>query len=105
MRRIVIVLAAVLATSFSAAASSDDAWAEFAETVRTECLKTAAPMLDAAEAVVDPFGSESFGLAVLTGQSKGTDAAVSYICVMDKRTGSIELGSELPSDVLKVTIP
>jgi hypothetical protein len=105
MRLIMTALAALLATSLSAAASSDDAWAEFAETVRTQCLTAAAPMLEAAESVVDPFGSENFGLAILTGMAKGGDASVSYICVMDKQTGSVELGSELPSDVLQVTIP
>ncbi|MEM5471421.1 hypothetical protein WNZ14_06755 [Hoeflea sp. AS60] len=105
MRHLVIALAALLAATLSAAASSDDAWAEFAETVRTECLKAAEPMLEAAAAVVDPFGSESFGLAVLSGKAKGADATVSYICIMDKQTGIVELGSELTSDVLKVTIP
>ncbi len=105
MRHIVIALAALLAATLSAAASSDDAWAEFAETVRTECLKAAEPVLEAAAAVVDPFGSESFGLAVLTGKAKGADAMVSYICVMDKQNGTVELGSELTSDLLKVTIP
>ena len=60
-------------------------------------------MLESAQAVVDPFGSESFGLAVLTGKASGGDATVSYICIMDKQTGTVELGSELPADVLSVT--
>ena len=103
MRQIMIVVAAVLICSVPAAASSGDAWAEFAEKVRSQCLAATEPMLEAAEAVVDPFGSESFGLAVMTGKAKGGDATVSYICIMDKQSGTVEIGSELPSDVLSVT--
>ncbi|KGF70564.1 hypothetical protein LL06_04800 [Hoeflea sp. BAL378] len=104
MRKSLMIVASLMAGMAPAAASSGDAWAEFAEKVRTQCLEAAAPVLETAEAVVDPFGSESFGLAVLTGKAKGGDAAVSYICVMDKQTGAVELGSELTSDVLSVTI-
>ncbi|MBC7283812.1 hypothetical protein [Hoeflea sp.] len=104
MRQITILVAALLATSAPAAASSGDAWAEFAEEVRTQCLAASESVLEAAQAVVDPFGSESFGLAVLTGKARGADATVSYICIMDKQTGTVELGSELPSDVLSVTV-
>ncbi|OCW56412.1 hypothetical protein [Hoeflea olei] len=104
MRQIPIAVATLIAISAPAAASSDDAWAEFAEKVRVACLEAAAPMLETAEAVVDPFGSESFGLAVLTGRVKGADATASYICIMDKQTGAVELGSELPSEVLSVTV-
>lgn len=103
MRHSTLALALLIGATLPAAASSDDAWAEFAEKVRTGCLAAAEPMLEDAAAVIDPFGSESFGLAVLTGKARGGDATVSYICVMDKKDGSIEIGSELPSDMLSVT--
>jgi len=103
MRQITIFVAALLASSAPAAASSGDAWAEFAEKVRSQCLAATETMLESAQAVVDPFGSESFGLAVLTGKASGGDATVSHICIMDKQTGTVELGSELPADVLSVT--
>lgn len=103
MRHSTLALALLLGAVVPAAASSDDAWAEYAEKVRAGCLAAAEPMVTAAEAVIDPFGSESFGLAVLTGKAKGGDATVSYICVMNKNDGSVEIGSELPSDVLGVT--
>lgn len=88
-----------------AAASSDQGWTEFANEVRGKCLEAAAPMLKDGKAAIDPFGSESFGLAVLTGKATGTDVDVSYLCVMNKQDGSIELGSELPADLVTVTIP
>lgn len=105
MRQMTTLLALLVITAAPAAASSEEAWAEFAEKMSAECLKAAAALLEAAEVAVDPFGSESFGLAVLTGKARGADAHVSYICVMDKQGGRVELGSELPDDLLTVAIP
>ncbi|MDP2120978.1 MAG: hypothetical protein Q8S27_10135 [Hoeflea sp.] len=105
MRQSLMIVASLMAAMAPAAASSGDAWADFAETVRTQCLEAAAPVLEAAEIVVDPFGSESFGLAVLSGKARGAEATVSYICVMDKQSGAVELGSELPAEILSVDVP
>jgi hypothetical protein len=88
-----------LAAAVPASASSDDAWQEFAKEVGDKCLEAAAPMLEGAR------GSERFGLAVLSGKAKGAEATVSYVCVMDKQTRAVELGSELPAETLGVTIP
>lgn len=104
MRLTVLAFTLLLAAS-PALASSDEAWAEFASEVETRCLEAAAPTLENAKAVVDPFGSERFGLAILTGKAKGADATVSHICVMDKQTLTVELGSELTADVVEVTVP
>ncbi|MNE70383.1 hypothetical protein D3C80_1661730 [compost metagenome] len=95
----------VLCSAFPALASSDDAWQEFAREVGDKCLEAAAPMLEGARVAVDPFGSERFGLAVLSGKAKGADVTVSYVCVMDKQSRTVELGSELPAETLGVTIP
>lgn len=105
MRQTLMVTCFLCVATVPATASSGDAWAEFAEKVRTECLAAAAPTLEDAKAAVDPYGSESFGLAILTGKARGGDAMVSYVCVMNKQTGTIEFGSELPSDLLSVTLP
>ncbi len=105
MRRQALALIFASAIAAPALASSDGAWAQFAADVQAKCLAAAAPLLTDAKAVVDPTGSESFGLAVLTGKAKGTDATVSHICVYDKKAKTVELGSELPSDALKVELP
>lgn len=73
--------------------------------VQTACLTGAKDMLEDARAVVDPVGSENYGFAILTGKAKGADATVSHICVYDKKTKAVELGSELAGDTLKVEIP
>lgn len=91
-------LAAPLVLAGPARASSDDAWAEMRRKVEAACLKAAAGHFTRASALVDPFGSESFGLALLRGPAKGGGGtAIQMICVYDKRSGTVELGSELPA--------
>jgi len=87
-------VALVFAASAPAFASSDDAWKEFAAEVETGCLAATSDTLKDATAVVDPFGSESYGLAVVSGIA-GTDTQVSMICVFDKETKAVEVGGEL----------
>ncbi|EGL65232.1 hypothetical protein AGRO_2009 [Agrobacterium sp. ATCC 31749] len=103
--RPLILAAALSSLALPAAASSDDAWKEFVADVQTACLAGAKDMIEDAKAVVDPVGSENYGLAILTGKAKGADATVSHICVYDKKTKAVELGSELAGDTLKVEIP
>ncbi len=105
MPRIAATLTVFLAVCLPAFASSDDAWQEFAAEVREKCLAAAEPALEEPAIAIDPFGSERFGLAILSGKAKGADATVSYLCVMDKQTGATELGSELGSDLVGVTVP
>ncbi|MCZ7452728.1 hypothetical protein [Rhizobium rhizogenes] len=103
--RNILFFAASASLALPAAASSDDAWKEFVADVQTACLAGARDMIEDAKAVVDPVGSENYGLAILTGKAKGADATVSHICVYDKKTKAVELGSELAGDTLKVEIP
>jgi hypothetical protein len=76
-------------------ASSGDAWDTFRAEVEQKCLEATSDILTDAVAVVDPFGSESFGLAIVTGEATpGTEVRI--ICVTDKQTGAVEIGGELP---------
>lgn len=79
----------------AATASSDDSWAAFRQAVETACLKAASASLVGATATVDPFGSETFGLALLRGKPKGAKQPVMMICVYDKKRQTVELGGEL----------
>ncbi|WCK02746.1 hypothetical protein [Agrobacterium tumefaciens] len=105
IRPLILVAAALSCLALPAAASSDDAWKEFVADVQTACLAGAKDMIEDAKAVVDPVGSENYGLAIITGKAKGADATISHICVYDKKTKAVELGSELAGDTLKVEIP
>lgn len=104
MRALPLTFLVLIASTGTTLASSGDAWEELAKEVETKCLAAVAPMVENASAAVDPFGSERFGLAILTGKAKGAEATVSYICVMDKQAGTVELGSELTADVVGVSV-
>ncbi len=96
MLKNLVLAALVLSAATPAFASSDDAWAEFATKVEEGCLGATSEILSDAEIVVDPFGSENYGLAVITGKVNGeTISTKSIICVFDKKTEKVEIGGEL----------
>lgn len=95
---------ALLATGFlpsMAGASSDDAWAAMRTDISAKCLKAAAGSIEKPKAAVDPFGSESFGLALVSGKPKGGKGKITQICVYNKQTKAVELGGELTEEMLK----
>lgn len=89
---------ALLLTGAPACASSDDAWEAFRKDVADKCLASAADQFDAPDVTVDPFGSPSYGLALVKGKAKGADAKIAAICVYDKKAKTVEIGGELPPD-------
>jgi len=95
-------LAIVIAAAGAARASSGDAWQEFATEVEGKCKLAARAWIEFPHAVVDPFGSEHFGIALVTGKPKGANGFVSYFCVYDKQTKEVELGSELEADDIRI---
>lgn len=101
-----IATALVIASAGGAHASSDAAWTDFQTEVSKACIAAAEGLIANGRALVDPHGSEHFGLAVVTGPAKGTETTtktlVSAICVFDKQTRKAEIGGEIPADRLKV---
>lgn len=94
------ILGAALALSLagSASASSDDAWAEFQKEVATRC-KAAATKDSGVKTwtvSVSAFGSQNFGMAILTGKAQG-GVPVKYACAMDKKTKAVEVAGGEPS--------
>ncbi|WP_454848607.1 hypothetical protein [Rhizobium binxianense] len=85
----------LLAAAGAARASSDDAWKAFAADVEARCRTAAEATIEKPAAVVDPFGSEHYGLALVTGKPKGAKGRITHICVYDKQKKTVELGSEL----------
>ncbi|KQV43568.1 MULTISPECIES: hypothetical protein [unclassified Rhizobium] len=96
-----LLLAALAFAPGLAQASSGDAWEAMRADVSEKCLAAAGASMESAKAVVDPFGSERFGLALVSGKAKGAEAAITQICVYDKQAKTVELGSELTEDMLK----
>ena len=98
--RCLTLAALVLAPAF-AHASSGDAWEQMRADVSKKCIAAVGGSMEKPKAVVDPFGSEHFGLALVSGKAKGAKATITRICVYDKKTRTVELGSELTKDMLK----
>lgn len=74
-------------------ASSDDAWAEFRVEVKTAC-EALAPKDGTLLTEVNPFGSESYGAALVYHQTDlGLDR---YICIFDKQSQKAELTGAFP---------
>lgn len=95
----------LISLSSPALASSDDAWDAFAKDVAAKCTVLAEGRIEQPKVVVDPFGTESYGVAILTGKAVGADAVVSSICVYDKKSQAAEIGGELPADQVTITVP
>jgi hypothetical protein len=101
-------IAAFTATAFlagSALASSDDAWKQFSADVEAKCKAAVVDQLPHPRIVVDPTGSEHYGLALLIGIPKGGKTQASFLCVYDKQAKTAEIGSEIGADKMKVLLP
>ncbi len=103
MKRLLATALALLPLFATAShASSDDAWAQFEKDVSKACITAAKGLIDNGRAVTDPYGSESYGMAVVSGKAKGAKATISTICVYDKKTKRAEIGGEISADRLLV---
>jgi hypothetical protein len=77
MNRNIIPHLAIAALPFlvtAAHASSDEAWKQLAADVEAKCRK-AAVAIEKPKAVVDPFGTLHYGLALMTGKAEGSQGA------------------------------
>lgn len=98
-----IVLA--LATPGAAFAASNGAADPFAGQVEQKCMDAAGADFRRPQVVVDPSGTETYGLAIVMGRSKELRGRAAVICIVDRRTGKVELGSPLGTDVVRVRGP
>jgi hypothetical protein len=71
-------------------ASSEDAWSEFRENVRTACLALVREQ-GTVTIEVNPFGTESYGVAIITVKADWGEDRMA--CVFDKVTGKAELSA------------
>lgn len=101
----VATIAAALTFGASAQASSPDAWKQFNAEVEQKCADAAKDMFRKPQVAVDPVGSESFGLAVVFGKAKAVKGRAAVICVVDKKTGVVEIGTEMSNDIIRVRKP
>jgi hypothetical protein len=87
------LLAVLLAAP--AHASTEEAWAEMRADIAAKC-RALLPREATAAIEVNPFGSESYGAAVVTRQEG--DGVERMVCIYDKRTQAAELTTPFSSD-------
>jgi len=72
-------------------ASSDDAWKEFQQDVKKACIRAASANMKVKAFKVDPFGSETYGYAIINGFEKGNKTEQRVVCVYDKKSKKVEI--------------
>lgn len=88
---LLLVLPIALPPALAAAATGEE-WGRFRAEVEAACRAALDAAMDAPAEVtveVNPVGSESYGVALLTVEGEGW--ADRYACVTDKATGAAEL--------------
>lgn len=85
-----LIAASVAVLPGVALASSEEAWDDFRASVEDACVAAiGAPETASVTIEVNPFGSESYGAALVTvGNQAGQDRMV---CIFDKRTQAVEI--------------
>lgn len=86
MRPIILALSGLLFAG-AAMASSDEAWEEFRAEVKESCAALAD---DNAQIEVNPFGSESYGIAMIT-VDYDDDKQERMVCIFDKQSKEAEI--------------
>ena len=95
MARASFVLAvSLISLSPVAAAANDAGWDKFRESVATACTQAASTTLGDTVASVDPYGTDSYGLAIVRSVPS---PELAMICVYNKTTGTVELGAQMTS--------
>ena len=95
------IAALVILLPSAALASSHDAWVEFQMQVSVQCLKAVGKKVQKAAIIIDPYGSDSFGIAIISGASPGAATKIGYVCIYNKQTKKTEIGTELLMEVIK----
>lgn len=93
-RRIIVLAStfiALAATAQRSHASGGDAWEDFRQSVREACVTAAKDVLEVTDVKVDPFGSESYGFAILVGTEIDNPGQRILVCAFDKKTETAEI--------------
>jgi hypothetical protein len=102
--RTATIALALIVPGASFAASNQPA-DPFAGEVEQKCTEAAGDVFRRPMVAVDPEGTESYGLAIVYGRSKELKGPAALICVVDRKTGKVEVGSPLGKDVVRVRRP
>lgn len=93
--KIFLIAGWLVVSATSATASSDEAWKAFAADVESKCRAEISKQLKKPKIDVDPFGSESYGVAIGRGVAIGSKSKKAIVCIYDKKSKSVEISGEL----------
>ncbi len=89
---------------FSVHASSSDAWEEFEQAVRTQCSIQFDRSFSRYHIYIDPYGTESYGIAIAKGKLKSSTGLrapdSSMVCIYNKQSKQAEVGQSFNSSRL-----
>lgn len=88
-------LLALVSDAHHVQASSSDAWEELQQNVEDACRRASNGVLEIKRIQVDPYGSETYGFAVLFGTEVGTSTERLIACAYDKGSEAAEISSPL----------
>ncbi|WBU64979.1 hypothetical protein [Paracoccus aerodenitrificans] len=89
----------LLMAPLTAQASSPDAWEQFRQDVKQVCAEELAQTEPSAAAgiEVNPFGSQSYGAALIT-LTRDEGQPERMICIYDKQAGTAEITGPFPPE-------
>lgn len=98
-----IALALILpGIAFAATSQPTD---PFTTQVEQQCTDATSQIFRRPMVAVDPKGTESYGVAIVYGRAKELKGPAAVVCVVDRKTGKVEVGSPLGKDVVRVRKP
>jgi hypothetical protein len=77
----------------------------FATQVEQQCTDATSDIFRRPMVAVDPTGTQSYGVAIVYGRSKELKGPAAVVCVVDRKTGKVEIGTPLGKDVVRVRKP
>lgn len=98
--RSALVVAAVAGMCGELPAASEDAWEEFRADVARKMERAVAGRFGSHTVHVEPWGSESYGVAIATGSSAEDKSPLTVIGIYRKETGALEI-IEMPGTRLE----
>lgn len=91
-------------SSFTVHASSSDAWEEFEQSVRIQCSISFDRSFSRYHIYIDPYGTESYGIAIARGTLKSSTGLrapdSSMVCIYNKQSKQAEVGQSFNSNRL-----
>ncbi|NVP57506.1 hypothetical protein [Mycoplana rhizolycopersici] len=96
------LIVAALVGAAPAFASSSDAWSEFRDDVKAKCVAALPEKLKNETVFVDEFGTEKYGVALISGRSDQEKARVTFACVYDKQSRSAQVTGAIGREYVRV---